>query len=150
MRNISTVSVRPVVPPAVSVTCIGSLEIYLYDHQRLALPDSCRMLHCGLLRISMADGSGWAEYEFSDGQRRLDLVRWASVFRRLKGLPVLQALAFIEDHRQAWGDTRAQLAAEALHNYIDRQTAAPEMPVDRHPLTERQFLGDYAQAYYSF
>ncbi|WP_458120801.1 hypothetical protein [Paenibacillus sp. Z6-24] len=33
---------------------------------------------------STADGSGWAEYEFSDGQRRLNLVRWASVFRQLQ------------------------------------------------------------------
>ncbi|WP_052714256.1 hypothetical protein [Paenibacillus dauci] len=149
MQNVLSVP-APLNISAIPITCIGSLEIYLYDHQCLSLPDSCMMLHCGLLRISLAGGSGWAEYEFSDGQRRLDLVRWASVFRRLKGLTVQQALAYVEIHRQVWGHTRSQLAIEALHNYTIRQNEAEDSTPFRQPLTERQFLGDYAQAYYSF
>ncbi|ANF94855.1 hypothetical protein [Paenibacillus bovis] len=149
MQNVVAVSAQPHIP-SVSSTCVGSLEIYLYDHQRLSLPDSCGMLHCGLLRISLADGSGWAEYEFSDGLRRLDLVRWASVFQRLKGLTVQQALEYVHVHRQNWGHTRAQLAIEALHNYMIRQSESADSLLYRQPLTERQFLSDYAQAYYSF
>ncbi|WP_411348399.1 hypothetical protein [Paenibacillus sp. WLX2291] len=137
---------------------IRHMELFVYDHQRLALPDHCEFLHCGLLRVCGNGVAGWAEFEFSDGTTHLDLVKWASVFTRLKGQTSLQAIQYIQQHESQWGFTRTHLAGEALvdwHKSLLGAANAEKSSLDAGSVTsslpvERNFLNHYCSAYYSF
>ncbi len=160
-------AVAPLIQPAIRPeSLIGEarihrLELFLYDQAKLALPESYRPLHCGLLRISGSGATGWAEFEFSDGSTHLDLVKWGQAFRRLKRLDAAEAMAFIRQYQQQWGFTRTHLAAEAmvawqkaLAESVSRTKDTVEPSSYMTGLTglpmEREFLSYYCQSYYSF
>lgn len=160
-------AVLPVISSAVPVeACVRKarlhrMELFLYDPVKLALPEPCRPLHCGLLRLSGHGATGWAEFEFSDGITHLDLVKWGQVFRHLKRQSAEEAENYIRRHEAEWGFTRTHLAAEALQSW---QHALSEMEPNRQLRlvtstdmsamtslpTEREFLSYYCQSYYSF
>ncbi|MEW4372213.1 hypothetical protein [Paenibacillus kandeliae] len=140
---------------AVDTARIRHMELFVYDHQRLALPDHCEFLHCGLLRMCGSGAAGWAEFEFSDGTTHLDLVKWASVFTRLKGQTGMQAAQYMQQHESQWGFTRTHLASEALVDWqksligAESNQANSRATVSSLP-AERNFLSHYCSAYYSF
>ncbi len=163
MRS-AVLSVIPSVAPvkaSVREAHLHRMELFLYDSAKLALPEPCRPLHCGLLRLSGHGATGWAEFEFSDGTAHLDLIKWGQAFRHLKRRSAAEAEDYIRRHEAEWGFTRTHLAAEALHSW---QHALGEMEQSRHPQpavlsdmsgvtslpTEREFLSYYCQSYYSF
>ncbi len=140
---------------------IQRMELFIYDQAKLALPESCRPLHCGLLRLSGGGATGWAEFEFSDGSAHLDLIKWGQVFRRLKHVEAAEARTLIHRYESQWGFTRTHLAAEALtawHKALSEGVSGAESGIEASSYmtgwtglpTEREFLSYYCQSYYSF
>lgn len=132
---------------------ISSMEVFRFD---------CRFLQnqlpiwntdgydCGLLKISSGGLSGWGEYVMPCSKENVDLVRWASVFSKLKGLSVAEALRFPEVTNKAWGTVRTRLAESALldlafkirYPFITHKDIASSLGHAR--------LLDRSQAYFSF
>ncbi|WP_052759555.1 hypothetical protein [Paenibacillus sp. DMB20] len=109
-----------------------------------------KLYNCGLLKICSGAKAGYAEYVLPDTREYADIVRWASIFSRLKGLTVADAVHCVEQNRTEWGIHRTMLAEAALTDLAAHIRRRDER---RHlggiPL-ERSFLMDCSRAYYTF
>ncbi|WP_233354724.1 hypothetical protein [Paenibacillus sp. JZ16] len=98
---------------------------------------------------SAAKAAGYAEYALPSTREFADLIRWASVFTRLRGMPVTEAIRYAQKQQQ-WGSARMQLAVSALADLeANLQQHITRMRLGSLPL-ERSFLMDCSEAYYSF
>lgn len=138
--------------PECHSTAIRYMEVFRFEGrsaERL-IPWGGKLYNCGLLKICGGVSSGYAEYVLPDTREYADLVRWASVFTRLKGRTIANAMLCVEQNRMEWGIHRTMLAEAAL---IDLAAHIRRPDERRHlggiPL-ERSFLMDCSQAYYTF
>lgn len=136
--------------PALNAELIRHMEIFRFDRGSAErfIPWSNRDWNCGLFKISCKDAAGYAEYALPSTREFADLVRWASVFTRLKGMPVTEAVRYAQ--KQQWGSARMQLAVSALADLeanLQQHTTRKRLG----SLTlERSFLMECSEAYYSF
>jgi hypothetical protein len=133
---------------------IGSMEIYQFDCLLLKkrIPQVTNECACGLLKISSNGINGWEECILPSYGKRFDLIQWASVFIKLKGLSVLEAMALIQNKREVWGRERCQLAEAALQDLIG-QLQKTDRDITDHKsgiVLERSFLIDQSRSYFSF
>ncbi|MEF7438836.1 hypothetical protein V4V36_10220 [Paenibacillus lautus] len=154
MTKLIEAALAPVIEtasPALNAELIGCMEIFRFDRGSAErfIPWSDRDWNCGLFKISCKDAAGYAEYALPSTREFADLVRWASVFTRLRGMPVTEAVRYAQKQQQ-WGSVRMLLAVSALadleanqHQHISRKR------LGRLPL-ERSFLMDCSEAYYHF
>lgn len=132
---------------------ISSMEVFRFDcrflHNQLP-PWNAGAYDCGLLKISSDGLSGWGEYISPCSKENVDLVRWASVFAKLKGLSVAEAIRCAEATNEAWGLVRTRLAESALLDLAFKI---------RYPFTVHKDIAsslgyarllDRSQAYFSF
>lgn len=137
--------------PALNAELIRCMEIFRFDRGSAErfIPWSDRDWNCGLFKISCKDAAGYAEYALPSTREFADLVRWASVFTRLKGMPVTEAVRYAQKQQQ-WGSARMQLAVSALADLeANLQQHITRKRLGSLPL-ERSFLMDCSEAYYSF
>ncbi|OME93773.1 MULTISPECIES: hypothetical protein [Paenibacillus] len=137
--------------PALSVEPIRHMEIFRFDQGSAErfIPWSKRDWNCGLFKISCKDAAGYAEYALPSNREFTDLVRWAAVFTRLKGMSVTEAVRYAQKQHQ-WGSARMQLAVSALADLeTNRQQHITRKRLGSLPL-ERSFLMDCSEAYYFF
>ncbi|MBU5347748.1 hypothetical protein [Paenibacillus lautus] len=137
--------------PALNAELIRCMEIFRFDRGSAErfIPWSDRDWNCGLFKISCKDAAGYAEYALPSTREFADLVRWASVFTRLKGMPVTEAVRYAQKQQQ-WGSARKQLAVSALADLeANLQQHITRKRLGSLPL-ERSFLMDCSEAYYSF
>lgn len=132
---------------------IGHMELFRFDckfMEHLNRGD-CRPCSCGLLKISTGSVSGWAEYRLPAGEKAMgDFAQWASVFTRLRGLTIPEAIRYIQSRKESWGPIRQALAETALSN-LKANLCNPsrrQEPNDR--TLERSFLIERSQAYFGF
>ncbi|AYB46809.1 hypothetical protein [Paenibacillus lautus] len=154
MTKLIEAALAPVIEtgvPALIEEPIRCMEIFRFDRSSAErfIPWSDQSRNCGLFKISCKNASGYAEYALPSTREFADLVRWASVFSRLKGMPVTEAIRYAQKQQQ-WGSVRMLLAVSALadleanqHQHISRKR------LGRLPL-ERSFLMDCSEAYYHF
>ncbi|MFB8373967.1 MULTISPECIES: hypothetical protein [Paenibacillus] len=132
-------------------TRISSMEIIRYDMRKLPFiareHSSC---YCGLFKISCGNVHGFAEFELPVGSHPSDLVKWASVFRVLKGMELSQVTQFIQQHQELWGNERMLFLHEAVSNLLLNleQGSTSDVMLNREEI--RAFLMQYALTYYSF
>jgi hypothetical protein len=130
---------------------VCSMEIYQFDcrftEKRIhVFSNEC---HCGLFKISSNGIHGWGEYRVKDVH--FDFVRWASVFMHIKGLSISDAIHFVQNHNESWGDIRTELASSALLDLIHHlQNPNTRTPQNINITLERSFLFDQSQSYFSF
>ncbi|RUS45825.1 hypothetical protein [Cohnella sp. AR92] len=131
---------------------IGSMEIFLYEHSfiRDHLPGTPEDWNCGLFKISSGGCCGWEEFRLPPTAARIDLIRFASVFRSLKKLSVADAYVRVQTHGSAWGSDRQQLAEAALLSLALQLQHKKPSPDSRSSAAERALLFDCSQAYFSF
>ncbi|MCR8632552.1 hypothetical protein [Paenibacillus radicis (ex Xue et al. 2023)] len=133
---------------------IGSMEIYQFDCLLLKrrIPQVTNECACGLLKISSNGINGWEECILPSYGRKFDLIPWASVFIKLKGLSVLEAMAFIQNKQEAWGQDRCSLAHSALQDLINQlqQTDIAPPQKENGIVLERSYLIDQSRSYFSF
>lgn len=137
--------------PALNAELIRCMEIFRFDRGSAErfIPWSDRNWNCGLFKISCKDAAGYAEYALPSTREIADLVRWASVFTRLRGMPVTEAVRYAQKQQQ-WGAVRMQLAVSALADLeANLQQHITRKQLGRLPL-ERSFLMECSEAYYSF
>ncbi|MGG3309738.1 hypothetical protein ABER23_20220 [Paenibacillus lautus] len=137
--------------PTLSVEPIRHMEIFRFDQGSAErfIPWSKRDWNCGLFKISCKDAAGYAEYALPSNREFTDLVRWAAVFTRLKGMSVTEAVRYAQKQHQ-WGSARMQLAVSALADLeTNRQQHITRKRLGSLPL-ERSFLMDCSEAYYFF
>ncbi|MGG3508973.1 hypothetical protein ABES58_26395 [Paenibacillus lautus] len=137
--------------PTLSVEPIHHMEIFRFDQGSAErfIPWSKRDWNCGLFKISCKDAAGYAEYALPSNREFTDLVRWAAVFTRLKGMSVTEAVCYAQKQHQ-WGSARMQLAVSALADLeTNRQQHITRKRLGSLPL-ERSFLMDCSEAYYFF
>ncbi|WP_433938140.1 hypothetical protein [Paenibacillus lautus] len=154
MTKLIEAALTPVIEtavPALGEETIRHMEIFRFDRGSAErfIPWSDQGWNCGLFKVSCNDAAGYVEYALPGTREFSDLVRWASVFSRLRGMPVTEAIRYARKQQQ-WGSARMQLAVSALadleinlHRHITRER------LGRLPL-ERSFLMDCSEAYYHF
>jgi hypothetical protein len=137
--------------PALNKEPIRYMEVFRFDRcsAERFIPWSNLDWNCGLFKISCKDAAGYAEYALPSNKEFTDLVRWASVFTRLKGMSVTEAVRYAQKHHQ-WGSARMQLAVSALADLeTNRQQHITRKRLGSLSL-ERSFLMDCSEAYYFF
>ncbi|MGC6585842.1 hypothetical protein MKY82_02415 [Paenibacillus sp. FSL W7-1279] len=154
MTKLIEAALAPVIEtasPALNAELIRCMEIFRFDRcsAERFIPWSDRDWNCGLFKISCKDAAGYAEYALPSTREFADLIRWASVFTRLRGMPVTEAIRYAQKQQQ-WGSARMQLAVSALADLeANLQQHITRMRLGSLPL-ERSFLMDCSEAYYSF
>ena len=144
----------PVIETASNVICeepIRYMEMFRFDQGSAErfIPSSDQGCNCGLFKISCENAAGYAEYALPSTREFADLVRWASVFSRLKGMPVTEAIRYAQKQQQ-WGSVRMQLAVSALADLeANQHQRMNRKRLGRLPL-ERPFLMNCSEAYYFF
>ncbi|SMF64978.1 hypothetical protein SAMN05661091_0123 [Paenibacillus uliginis N3/975] len=131
-------------------TMIRYMEIFRFDGNSAEqdIPWNDKSTNCGLFKISCSGASGYAEYALPDTREYADLVRWSSVFMRLKGLTVAEAISTVQ--KQQWGAVRTMLAESALKDLSANLIQCNERQrLGSLPL-ERSFLIDCSRAYFLF
>jgi len=134
---------------------IGSMEIFQYERQFIQdhLPGVDPDWICGLFKVSCGGSNGWEEFRLPPTAARFDLIRYASVFRQLKGLPVQEAIDYVTSRGECWGTVRQRMAEAALLNLLRHLPNDSGLRLDgrsRLSSTERDWLFVCSQAYYSF
>lgn len=98
---------------------ISSIEIIRYDLRKLPFitrdHSSC---YCGLFKISCGNVHGFAEFELPLGSHPSDLVKWASVFRALKGMELSRVMQYIQQHQELWENERMLFLHEAVNDLL--------------------------------
>jgi len=133
------------------VARISSMEIIRYDMRKLPfIAREHASSYCGLFKISCGNVHGFAEFELPVGSHPSDLVKWASVFRALKGMELSQVTQFIQQHQELWGNERMLFLHEAVSNLLLNleQGSTSDVMLNREEI--RAFLMQYALTYYSF
>ncbi|WP_308637917.1 hypothetical protein [Paenibacillus silvisoli] len=121
---------------------ITAIELFRFDEVLSEQRSHERNGFCGLLLIAAADGScGYLEFELPCRCLRGDLVQWAAVFQRIKGLTLTEGMAYIRLQQQVWGIDRTQLIETVLLK-LNR--------CERWKGCDRAYLFDHSQAYVSF
>jgi hypothetical protein len=106
--------------------------------------------YCGLFKISCGNVHGFAEFELPVGSHPSDLVKWASVFRALKGIELSQVMQFIQRYQELWGNERMLFLHEAVSDLLSNIEQASSLDVILNREEIRAFLMQYALTYYSF
>ncbi|QLG40997.1 hypothetical protein HW560_24730 [Paenibacillus sp. E222] len=130
---------------------ISSMEIIRYDMRKLPFVAQERSsCYCGLFKISCGNVHGFAEFKLPVGSHPSDLVKWASVFRALKGMELSQVMQYIQQHQELWGNERMLFLHEAVSNLLFNleQASTSDVVLSRDEI--RAFLMQYALTYYSF
>lgn len=131
---------------------INHMEVFrldnkLVENRLIATMDS---RNCGILKITNHGAAGFAEYVLPDTKLNDDLVRWASVFKKMKGLTITEALHYVQDTEQAWGPIRQQLAIAALTDLAISLVHPLHQPEKAVRTLEWSALIERSQSYYSF
>ncbi|SEN44935.1 hypothetical protein [Paenibacillus sp. OK076] len=130
---------------------ISSMEIIRYDMQKLPfIAREHASSYCGLFKISCGNVHGFAEFELPAGSHPSDLVKWASVFRALKGMELSQVKQYIQQYQELWGNERMLFLHEAVSNLLFNLEHASTSDVMLSRDDIRAFLMQYALTYYSF
>lgn len=128
------------------------MEFYQYDRkwlEELGLDGSDHCI-CGILKMSSYGAAGWAEYKITGDASKFQLIRWATLFMRLKGRSIAEGLQLIDDQKVEWGLDRIQLAEDALLA-LCRNLLAPVPPQSDNIVSlERNILIDRSISYFSF
>ncbi|MBD3921439.1 hypothetical protein H8B09_21900 [Paenibacillus sp. PR3] len=131
---------------------ISHMEVFRMDC-KLAENNPIRNIdsyNCGLLKIAGQGAAGFAEYVIPDTKLNHDLVRWASVFKKLKGLSIAEALRYVQDKEEAWGPTRQEAAIAALTDLSMSLIDPLHQPETSVRSLEWSALIERSQSYYSF
>jgi hypothetical protein len=131
---------------------ISYMEIFRFDCKLIKdrLQDSFVPCHCGLLKISCRQAIGFAEYILPDFKSNSDLIRWASVYMKLKGLSIPEAILCVQEKAEAWGAIRAGLAKSALTE-LEANIRNPLPPVKAAIRSlDRNYLIERSEAYFAF
>jgi hypothetical protein len=129
--------------PALAQFKIGSMEIYQFATYECS---------CGLLRISSNGISGWEDCLLPSCGKKFDLIQWASVFIKIKGLSISDAVSFVRSHQEVWGQDRCELVEAALHDLVRQIQSYDALKSQQTDdlIWERSFLIDQSQSYFSF
>ncbi|WP_163853360.1 hypothetical protein [Paenibacillus elgii] len=135
-----------------STSRIGLIEVYRFDCRLIEarIAGNCRDCNCGLLKLSSHGVNGWAEYVVPNTQPYADIVRWTSVFLKLKGLSVCEAVSYVRSHAAAWGPVRTDIAEVALADLTAQLLNPSAGHAHEGASFERSRLIDRSQAYCSF
>lgn len=154
MTKLIEAALAPVIETAWPVICeepIRNMEMFRFDQSSAErfIPSSNQGCNCGLFKISCENAAGYAEYALPSTGEFADLVRWASVFTRLRGMPVTEAVRYAQKQQQ-WGSVRMQLAVSALTDLeANLQQHITRKRLGSLPL-ERSYLMNCSEAYYFF
>jgi hypothetical protein len=154
MTKLIEAALAPVIETASPVICeepIRNMEMFRFDQGSAErfIPSSDQGCNCGLFKISCENAAGYAEYALPSTREFADLVRWASVFTRLRGMPVTEAVRYAQKQQQ-WGSVRMQLAVLALADLeANLQQHITRKRLGSLPL-ERSYLMNCSEAYYFF
>ncbi|MEC0309358.1 hypothetical protein P4H67_21575 [Paenibacillus lautus] len=154
MTKLIEAALAPVIETASPVICeepIRNMEMFRFDQSSAErfIPSSDQGCNCGLFKISCENAAGYAEYALPSTGEFADLVRWASVFTRLRGMPVTEAVRYAQKQQQ-WGSVRMQLAVSALTDLeANLQQHITRERLGSLPL-ERSYLMNCSEAYYFF
>lgn len=154
MTKLIEAALAPVTETASPVICeepIRNMEMFRFDQSSAErfIPSSDQGCNCGLFKISCDNAAGYAEYALPSTGEFADLVRWASVFTRLRGMPVTEAVRYAQKQQQ-WGSVRMQLAVSALTDLeANLQQHITRKRLGSLPL-ERSYLMNCSEAYYFF
>jgi|GEM_PF-2199478 len=88
---------------------------------------------------------GAAEFILPHSIHKFDLVKWASVWMKLKRYPTPAALAHIESMIEIWGADRANIAKAALMDLESKLSSS-----DQETNLDRKVLFEHTQSYFSF
>ncbi|MFG1734365.1 hypothetical protein [Paenibacillus sp. 843] len=152
MTKLIEAALAPVIETASPVICeepIRNMEMFRFDQSSAErfIPSSDQGGNCGLFKISCENAAGYAEYALPSTGEFADLVRWASVFTRLRGMPVTEAVRYAQKQQQ-WGSVRMQLAVSALTDLeANLQQHITRERLGSLPL-ERSYLMNCSEAYY--
>ncbi|MDF2962397.1 MAG: hypothetical protein K0S39_4132 [Paenibacillus sp.] len=130
------------------------MEIYQFDCLLLKkrIPQVTGDCACGLFKISSNGINGWEECILPSLGKKFDLIQWASVFIKLKGLYVADVVALVQSKWEMWGQERCGLAEAALQDLIKQLHHAPSasLYIDSGIVLERSFLIEQSWSYFSF
>ncbi|UHA75420.1 hypothetical protein [Paenibacillus sp. 481] len=153
MQKVSTPLPEKSVEHDLAKCKIDHIETYLYDTKRIesGVIGIIDKSMCGLMVISSRNMSGFAEYFIPIENRHFDLVQWAKVFMKLKGVSIPVALDIVEEKDKLGGPIRTNLAKASLMDLASKlRNPAMQREGNTHiSWLDRAVLFDYSQAYFS-
>lgn len=103
-----------------------------------------------LIKIASGGICGWGTFALSGDESNTDLVRWASVYMRLRNRSVIEALHIVRSESASWGRERRGIAQTALADLADRLLLRSPHE-SRDAIAFKRFcLQEAAEAYFSF
>lgn len=131
---------------------IGSMEVFrldckLFENRIPWIGSEC---NCGLLKISSSGISGWGEYVLPCSKENFDIIHWASVFAKLKGLTIDDAMHYVQNSNDDWGQVRKGLVEAALLDLAFKLRYPFIRQKDVASSLGQSYLIDHSQMYYSF
>ncbi|MGF7048532.1 hypothetical protein J2T13_003040 [Paenibacillus sp. DS2015] len=131
---------------------VSHMEIFRFDSEPIenCNPLGSALCICGLLKVFSCGVAGYAEYTIPDTRTNIDLVQWASVFIRLKGLSIAESIRYVQDKDEVWGPERKILVECALTDLISNLNNPMQQLERVSHSRERSLLFDRSQAYFAF
>ncbi|MNI01724.1 hypothetical protein D3C73_545740 [compost metagenome] len=132
---------------------VTRIECFQFDCElsEKLLPGHGTNCHCGLLTITTNDGTyGIGEFAIPCCNLKGDIVQWAVVFQRIKGLTLTEGMAYVQMKQEAWGSARTQLIESALKDLSDKLQHLSTSHKDMSSIRDRTYLFDHTEAYISF
>ncbi|NEW08310.1 hypothetical protein GK047_20110 [Paenibacillus sp. SYP-B3998] len=135
---------------------IARIECFRFDCELADtwLPGHGEDCQCGLLTISTSNGTcGLGEYAIPCCELKGDVVSWAAVFQRIKGLTIMEGIRYVREKQEAWGTVRQQLIESALIDLAHKLQKSSHRAKQLKELNltwNRSYLIDHSQAYISF
>ncbi|RAP78549.1 hypothetical protein [Paenibacillus montanisoli] len=131
---------------------ITRIECFRFDHkltEKLQLGDETDI--CGLIAISTNTGIvGIKEFAIPCKCLKGDLIMWAALFQKLKGMTLMESINYPQQKQDVWGPIRVELIESAFVDIIEKIGRRLKEGGDPRNFLDRAFLFDHAQAYISF
>ncbi|WP_282938417.1 hypothetical protein [Paenibacillus sp. RC67] len=134
---------------------IVSIELFQLDrlaHQMIQGPSNAQDTAACLLKVSSTGRNGWGLCGMPVEEPRFDFIKWVSVFGKLKGASVTDAIQFVQQHHSEWGTQRYTIGRASLTELASQCQSGCFLSRQSEICNglERSFLIDHSDRYFSF
>lgn len=134
---------------------IVSIELFQLDqlaHQMILGPSSIHNTVSCLLKLASTGRNGWGMCTMPVEEPRFDFIKWVSVFGKLKGISVTDAIQFVQQQHSTWGTQRYTVGKDSLADlaFQCQRGSCFSRQSEICNRLERSFLIDHSDRYFSF
>ncbi|MBE1443664.1 hypothetical protein [Paenibacillus sp. OAS669] len=134
---------------------IRSIELFQLDrlaYQTIQGAAAAQDRTACLLKISSSGVNGWGLCALPVREPQFDFIKWTSVFGKLKGTSVADAIHFVHEHHSDWGLERYTAGKASLMDLASQYEGGRFFSRQSEVCNglERSYLIDHSDRYFSF